>query len=357
VYGLSLANGSVRWRAHLGTPARASDLPCGNIDPLGITSTPAYDPVTGSLFVVAETTGAHHTLTALDPATGRVRWQQGLDMTDRDRSAEQQRGALAVANGRVYVPFGGLYGDCGDYLGYVTATPVTGAGATTWYQVPTAREGGIWAASGVATDAAGGVWVAVGNGASTSGDYDDTDSVLRLSADLSQRLDVFAPAGWAHDNAADADLGSTGPLLLDGSRVLVAGKSGSVYLLAAGHLGGIGGQEADLSGCRAFGGMAWDVTRQAAFVPCDSGLIRVDVGTRTLVARWRSSVAGSPIVVGSAVYAVDATAGILSALDADTGRTRALVDVGVTSRFASPSITGSRVLIGTLTGVSAVDVR
>jgi hypothetical protein len=53
VYALAPADGHVVWRRHLGTPVSLSSLPCGNIDPLGITSTPAYDPSTGSLFVVA----------------------------------------------------------------------------------------------------------------------------------------------------------------------------------------------------------------------------------------------------------------------------------------------------------------
>ena len=30
------------WKKHLGTPSPASERPCGNIDPLGITGTPAY---------------------------------------------------------------------------------------------------------------------------------------------------------------------------------------------------------------------------------------------------------------------------------------------------------------------------
>src|SRR6476661_10745366 len=30
------------WRRHLGTPSPASQRPCGNIDPLGITGTPVY---------------------------------------------------------------------------------------------------------------------------------------------------------------------------------------------------------------------------------------------------------------------------------------------------------------------------
>src|SRR4051794_16828263 len=43
VYAFDL-RGHRRWRRHLGTPVDGSTLPCGNIDPSGITSTPALDP-------------------------------------------------------------------------------------------------------------------------------------------------------------------------------------------------------------------------------------------------------------------------------------------------------------------------
>src|SRR5581483_1725282 len=254
VYAFDLASGAVRWHANVGTPVAGHDLPCGDISPLGITGTPAYDAATGSIFVVAETTGGVHDLVALDAATGQVRWRTNLDVSGRNRIAEQQRGALAVANGRVYVPFGGLYGDCGNYVGYVTATPTTGTGATTWYAVPTPREGGIWATSGPAIAADGTVYVAVGNGASTGGAYDGSDAVLRLAPDLSSRVDFFAPAAWAEQNAGDTDLGSTGPVLLGSGLVVQSGKDGHVYVLDASHLGGIGHPRAEAGGCSGFGG-------------------------------------------------------------------------------------------------------
>ena len=358
VYGLDLATGSVRWRTSVGVPMARADLPCGNIDPLGITGTPAWDADTRQVFVAAETAGAHHDLVALDVATGVVRRRTTLDVTTRDRTAEQQRGALAVANGRVYVPFGGLAGDCGNYVGYVTATPVSGDGATERYEVPTSREGGIWAPSGVAVDASGDVWVAVGNGERTGDPYDGSDSVLRLAPDLSRRLDFFAPQNWGAENAEDADLGSTGPILLDRGRVLISGKTGDVYLLAAGRLGGIAGQVAQLAGCTGFGGMAWDVGRQAAFVPCTQGLQRIDVGDRTLTGRWRapSSVTGSPVLGGGAVLTLDTSAGTLVALDEDDGHQLASVPVGQVSRFASPSVAGGRILVPTMSGVTSATV-
>ena len=41
VYSLDLT-GHVEWRRNVGTPVPLSELPCGNIDPLGITGTPMY---------------------------------------------------------------------------------------------------------------------------------------------------------------------------------------------------------------------------------------------------------------------------------------------------------------------------
>ncbi len=356
VYGLDRSSGTVRWRRRLGTPVRRADLPCGNIDPLGITGTPAYDPSTGSVFVVTETTGARHTLVALDAATGAERWRRSLDVTKRDRHAEQQRGALAVAGGRVYVPFGGLYGDCGNYVGYVTATPTGGSGRTTSYAVPTGREGGIWAASGVAVGSTGDIWVAVGNGSSTGGAYDGSDSVLRLSADLSKRLGYFAPSTWGSQNARDQDLGSTGPVLLGRGRVLVSGKDSEVYLLDSAHLGGIGGQLARLTGCAGYGGSAWDASARAAFVPCSDGLLRVDVGSTTLTARWRApaSVTGSPVVGGGVVFSLDPAGGRLHVLDERTGTEVTSARTGVTSRFATPAVSGDLVLVPTLAGITAL---
>ena len=55
---------------------------------------------------------------------------------------------MLVAHGRVMVSFGGLAGDCDNYVGYVTSTSVTGAGRTFHYAVPTAREAGMWAPAG-----------------------------------------------------------------------------------------------------------------------------------------------------------------------------------------------------------------
>ena len=206
--------------------------PCGDIDPLGITGTPAYDPDTGLVFVVAETADARHTLAGIDLASGAVVLRRPIPPPQGAEIAHQQRAALTVLDGWVYVAYGGLDGDCGDYVGAVVAAPTVGTGPLRSFAVPTSREGGIWAPSGGTVDD-GRLLYAVGNGESTHA-YDHSDSVLTLSPQL-DLVDSFSPAQWASDNEADLDLGSMGPALV-GDHVLAVGKSGVGYVLDAARL-------------------------------------------------------------------------------------------------------------------------
>src|SRR4029077_7519316 len=51
VSALSAVDGSAVWRVNLGTAPALGDLPCGNIDPYGITGTPVIDGNTRTLYV------------------------------------------------------------------------------------------------------------------------------------------------------------------------------------------------------------------------------------------------------------------------------------------------------------------
>ena len=352
VYAIDPGSGAILWRRNLGTPVPLSTLPCGNIDPLGITGTPAYDPVTGSIFAVAEVTGPQHILFALDPATGTVRWSRVVDLAGDDPRTHQQRPALAVANGYVYIGFGGLAGDCGQYVGEEVGVPASGVGATISYTVPTSREGAIWSTGGPVIDAAGNLYVSVGNGASTT-TYDGTDSVLELSPTL-QLLSFFAPSTWAADNAGDADLGSLSPVLVPGGWVFIAGKSGTGYVLHQGSLGGIGGQVSSATVCTGFGGAAQ--SGGTIYVPCSGSLREVQVGTNgSLTPGWQSAAAGGPPVIGGgAVWSVNTSAGSLVALDPATGATLGSIAVGAVPHFVSPTLWQDRVLVGTMAGISSV---
>jgi outer membrane protein assembly factor BamB len=349
VYVIDLSTGHVRWRRHLETPARRADLPCGNIDPSGITGTPAYDAATRSVFVVTEGTHAQHTLRALDVTTGSQRWQRNIDVAPgRDPLAEQERGAVLVTAGHVYVAFGGRDGDCGNYVGYVTSTAVSGSGTIAHYAVPTAREAGMWAAAGPVVGPAGDVYVASGNGAEVGGSYDGSDSVIRLSTAL-QRKALFAPDTWRQDNAQDLDLGSMSPVPVDG-RIVIAGKRGTVFLLAAG-LGGIGGELMHLDGCAGYGGGA--VSGSTVLMPCKDGVRALQVQGDHMRWLWqRDGVTGSPSIGGNAGYAFDN--GDLVELSLTTGHTMSRVHVGDVTRFATPAPVGSYVLVGTTSGVMAI---
>ena len=355
LYSLNGHTGQVIWHTNVGTPVPQSTLPCGDIDPLGITGTPVYDPATNLVFAVAEVKGPGHILVGVDAGTGQVRVRRLIDISAMDPQVHQQRAALALWQNRVYVAFGGLDGDCGDYHGTVVASRTDGSGPLLSYQLPTPREGGIWATSGPAVDDAGNLYVAVGNGSTTQGTWDKTDSVLRLSPTL-QLEDGFAPTQWPQDNASDADLGSMGPILLPGGLIFADGKSGLGYLLHANALGGVGGQALVTAVCHAFGGAA--LLGSQLFVPCAEGLREVTVGPgASLHLGWQAAaqLIGSPIVGGHTVYDLN-PGGTLYALDVATGNVRATLSVGTTSRFASPTLSGNEVFVGTLSGIVAATI-
>lgn len=359
LYALNPADGAVVWRDHVGTPVPESALPCGDVFPLGMTGTPAYDPATNSIFVVAEETGAEHVLYAFDASTGQVRWSRRADIEDPSEHPfdVQQRTALAIAGGYVYFGYGGLDGDCGQYRGAVIGVPTSGRGPTVDYVLPTSREGAVWATPGPVVDGQGDLFVSTGNGAAESGSWDHTDSVLELSQSL-HLLGGFAPSRWAYDNAHDLDLGSVGPTLLPNGLVFIAGKSGLGYVLRGGDLGGVGGQLASGAVCdgqMAFGGTAFN--GDTVYLPCANGLEAISVARDGRFSeRWQAPAAadGPPVLGGGSVFSVATSDGTLLALRAATGSVQARIGVGAVEHFCTPAVDGSLLLVPTDSGVTAV---
>lgn len=357
VYALAASDGRVVWRTSVGAPAPAAALPCGDIGPVnGVTSTMVLDPSSGRLFVSAETAGGgsvHHVMVALDATTGSVVWRRDLDRPGWDAAAQLQRAALALDDGDVLAGFGGNDGDCGDYHGWVLGVPESGTGPTRAYEVPTAREGAVWAPSGVSVARDGDVFAATGNGSSTT-TFDHGDSVVELTPRL-RPVTFFAPSNWATLNATDADLGSTAPLLLPGGRVLAVGKGAVAYLLDAGRLGGIGHEVAQLPACFAIGGDAY--LAPDAFLPCVHGtLTAVRVGTRSLATAWRSSdVAGSSPTVASGVVWVLGDSGRLVGLSPRTGRIVADVPCVASQSYAAPSAGDGLLVVAGRSSVEAFE--
>jgi YVTN family beta-propeller protein len=99
------------------------------------------------------------------------------------------------------------------------------------------------------------------------------------------------------------------------------------------------------------------VVGNVAYLPCSDGTraLTIDRNGHPSV-RWRASVpaAGSPTVGGGAVWVPDYDNGTLYALDPATGHVKAQLNVGGLPHFASPTLSGSTVLLGTLHGVVAV---
>jgi outer membrane protein assembly factor BamB len=339
VYSLDLFSGSVVWKNHLGQPVGSGSLPCGNISPVtGITGTPAADPATGRLYVVAFLHSHHHMLFTLSLADGSLVSQRDVDPPGSDPTVQQERGALAIGSGYVYVPLGGLEGDCGFYHGYLEAVPMAG-GAIRTFRVATTREAGIWSPQGVTIASSGSVFVVTGIGGPPYF-FGYSDSVLEFSPDL-HLYTYFAPSNWESLNLGDTDLGSVGATLVPPLGVVVAiGKEGVAYVLKMDHLGGIGGQLAKRSVCAgAWGGTA--TSGQVVYVPCANGLYALEVAQGALAVAWHvpHPVLGSPILAAGAVWAIEPSSGILYALNPATGATMYSVSLGRAQHFSTPAAT------------------
>lgn len=227
----------------------------GNI---GIVGTPVIDAVSQTLYVVARTkeNGTFvQRLHALDSTTGAERSgspvliqatmpgtgdghdaQNNLSFNAR---TENQRPALLLLNGVVYIAWAS-HCDQGPYHGWVL-----GYNATTLQQVvvyntsPNGGLGGIWqAGQGPAADANGNIYFVTGNGTfdGTSG-TSRGNCFVKLSPTGSE-LDWFAPYNWSFLNSIDADLGSSGAMLIPDTNLVVgAGKQGVLYVVSRTNMG------------------------------------------------------------------------------------------------------------------------
>jgi outer membrane protein assembly factor BamB len=364
VYALSSATGAVVWSSHLGTPVPSGSLPCGNISPtVGITGTPVIDQSRDEIFVVADElvngTPAHM-LVGLDAASGKSEMTQNVDPAGVNTAALLQRTGLTLDAGQVVFGFGGNYGDCSTYRGWLVAVRETG-GTPVDFAVDAAADesqGAIWMGGAApAVDSSGHLWVGVGNGSVTSAGhaYDNSDSALELSPSL-QLLQFFAPSDWRSNNAHDLDL-STEPALLPGGQVLIAGKTHTAYLLNAAHLGGIGGQQAAV-GSVCSGDMAGGnaVVGMTVYLPCLTGITAVRAARSPAASRllWSTGTGGGPPIVAAGLVWTIAQSGSLYGLDLTTGRVRQQASIGTpANHFSTPSVGDGLLLAASANQVAA----
>ena len=382
IYALNEATGVVVWQKTPGT-----SLPlhyCSSeINPIGITSTPVIDTTTNIVYAVGLVTGPKYQMFALNLADGSTVAGFPVDLTPSAQSGtvtidpvvEEQRGALGLANGNVYVPFGGWNGDCGSYHPWVVSVSTTSKAVNNFYEPQTAsqREAGIWAAQGMSIDATGNIYVATGNGGSVSGTpcnnaaWDHGNAVIKLSSTLSE-LSFFAPSNWCSLSNTDEDVGSIAPSLINNNIVFQAGKSAQVWLMNAAALGGFGGQQnttTAISTCAAnsaiFGGAAY--VYPDVYLACNSSsslqALTVNSGTPPLgfTTHWTAGgyVPGPPIVEGGLIWTLSINGSALHAYDAaGNSVVNAPLPQGV-HHFATPAADGDWIFVPQSTSVTGLN--
>jgi outer membrane protein assembly factor BamB len=364
VYALSSSSGRVIWSRHLARAVPSSALPCGDISPsVGITGTPVIDPVRNEIFVVADefvSGRPEHRLVGLNATSGAIELNQGVDPPGSNPAALLQRTGLNLDQGHVVFAMGGNYGDCASYRGRVVSVAETGS-RPRFFTVDARNgddQGAIWMGGAApVVSAKGDVWVSVGNGSvsSSSGAYDDSDSVLELTPAM-RLIQYFAPTTWAQNNGADQDM-SMAPVLLSNGQVLLAGKSRIVYLLNGNHLGGIGNGEASLSSACSDdidGGSAG--VGSLVYIPCLSGTvaIRVTASPAALRIAWQTQNGGGPPIVAAGLVWTIGQNGVLYGLDPSTGAVRQQATMGTpANHFPTPGVGDGILLVASANRVVA----
>ena len=226
---------------------------------VGITGTPVIDLRASILYVVAESqtkTGAAnlcssassycHFLYAVDLGTGQPLFQSdgtGIATLAGHFSVffptiENQRAALLLDNGTVYIAFGS-YGGQGEYHGWLFGFDASSLQQTGVFNItPDAMQGGIWqSGGGPSADSNGNIFAATGDGPFdvNRGGMSYSNSFLRLgTAGGLTVFDYFTPCDQATLQTAGLGVGASAPVLLPDS----AGSASQTHLLIGGSKGG-----------------------------------------------------------------------------------------------------------------------
>ena len=266
VYALDETTGKPVWsKTPLAMAAGQAGSGCGNISPVGITGTPIIDLKSRTMYLAAAVGVASgiqsHEIYALSIDDGSTVAGWPIDVNNIVSSSpspggttfnpppQEERSALSLVNGYLYVPYGGEDGDCGNYHGWVVSVPVADPTKVTAYATPGSK-GGIWAAGGMSSDGTD-VFAGTGNCSGTDGltwAQAGSEAVMRFhdgsAFDPTKTTDFFTPSNWQQLDDSDKDLAGTGPVVVDvpgatpSALIVQLGKSGVLHILDRSNLGG-----------------------------------------------------------------------------------------------------------------------
>jgi hypothetical protein len=389
-------DGTSQWSVSIGAPATGG-IGCqsfgGTTPPLGILSTPVIDATSKTIYVagiVGNGSGVTNQIaSAIDIASGKVKsgWPVKVDTAASfDPTIHNQRSALSLVNGILYIPYAGYVGDCGSYHGRVvsinTATPTT-----TGQWATGDMGGGIWASGGMAADG-NNIYVATGNYVpleSAPATHTDSEEVIRLTG-MGTKSDFFYPSSWSNFDQNDGDVGSANPMVITvpgatPSKLVVAiAKGGNGYLLDASQLRGTttgsaaGGQLASFSmgsgsGMNIYGAPASYKTAMGTYVVMSSaaatGCPGGGTGRQLMAVRITASPLGASVAwcaaMGSATNPIatstDGTSdaivwfannGKLTGVDGDTGASiyTSSNSCANVPKWSSPIAVKGRIIVG-----------
>ena len=259
------------WHINLGPSVPSGVIGTPNLPvEVGIISTPAIDLTTGTMYVCNKdyfssvqkfhlhaldlTTGLDKQtaaeITAKTPGSGAGGDTDGSGNVVFQPNKHNQRSAVTLYNGILYLAFAS-HEDFSPYHGWVlsyNAATLTQAGVHC--NTPNGNQGGIWmSGEGLPVDNAGNLYYVGGNGtytgaAGSSGKWDGVSnlgmSVVKLNPDTSV-ADWFAPQNYDYLNSIDADLSSSGGMIVpgptaSGQLLLAGGKEGKLYVIDPANL-------------------------------------------------------------------------------------------------------------------------
>jgi hypothetical protein len=324
VYAIDANTSAVLLTQSLGKPV-PMPLGCNNNGPnVGINSTPVIDLSSNTLYVITYTqdsTGPTYRAHALDlgSLTDKVTPQivtASHTLTDGTTFAfnatyQRQRPGLLLANGNVYAGFGSFCDfsanlSRGWLLGWNAAT-LTPLSANEVFDTQATSPNSFFLSSiwmsgyGPAADDSGNVLFVTGNSDPSGTTYDGVtniqESAIKVSANLTQVVDLFTPSNQATLDQNDMDYGSGGLLVLPDQSgsiphlAVAAGKDGQMYLMNEDKLGGYSTVKNNVLGIYSIG-RCW--CGQSYFVDPTDGLARVVSSGGHQVEVWKLQTSPSP---------------------------------------------------------------